>query len=295
MEAVIYYAEAEGISLERMVRKGNFNMRVKHFHNQYEIFYLIEGERRFFFDNRPYIVRGGDLILVDENVIHMTKDNDVPEFGHDRIILYVDKNKMLDLDSKFPHLNLVEFFHRHYGVFHLDFDQQTAFINFYIRLMNEFEKKDRCYKSVIEMEIILYFIRFMRENHVAAEDEISTSNNPKFQHVYQVADYISKHYTESFTLESLSAQFFISKYYLCRVFKEITGYSVNEYVNIHRIQQAKRMLEETDLNVAEVAARLGYESTSYFEKIFKRYMTISPLRYRKTLNIVTYTNKPLDA
>ncbi len=47
MEAVIYYARTDGIELERMIRKGRFNMHLKHFHNQYEIFYLLEGERRF--------------------------------------------------------------------------------------------------------------------------------------------------------------------------------------------------------------------------------------------------------
>lgn len=292
MEAVIYYAETDGVSLERMVRKGNFNMRVKHFHNQYEIFYLIEGERQFFFDNRSYLIKGGSLILVDENVIHMTKDNSVPEFGHDRIILYVDKPKMQELNDMFPHLNLVDFFHKHYGVFHLSLDQQTAFINFYHRLMEEFDQKKRNYKAMIDMEIIMYFIRFMRENHTLAQDETAISNNPKYRHVYEVADYISRHYTNTLTLDFLAGEFFISKYYLCRAFKEVTGYSVNEYANIHRIQHAKRLLEETDLSIAEIATQMGYESTTYFEKVFKSFMTVPPLRYRKTLNTVTYTNKP---
>ena len=67
MEKVTFYGEIEGISLEQMVRYGKFDMRVKHFHNQYEIFYIIEGERLFFFNNREYVARSGDLILVDTN------------------------------------------------------------------------------------------------------------------------------------------------------------------------------------------------------------------------------------
>lgn len=292
MEAVIFYAETDGISLERMVRKGKFDMRVKHFHNQYEIFYLIEGERQFFFNNRSYLVKGGDLILVDENIIHMTKDHLIPEIGHDRIILYVDRGKMQELEKKFPHLNLVDFFHAHYGVFHLSAKQQSAFIDFYVRLMKEFEQKKRNYKAVIDMEIMLYFIEFMRENHVPAREDAMNAGNAKYQHVYDAADYISKHYTQSISLDTLASRFYISKYYLCRTFKEITDYSVNEYVNIHRIQHAKRLLEETDLSISEIAHQMGYESITYFEKVFKTYMTISPLKYRKTLNIITYTNKP---
>lgn len=292
MEAVIYYAESDGISMERMVRRGNFSMRTKHFHNQYEIFYLIEGERQFFFNNRFYLVRGGSLILVDENAIHMTRDNDVPEFGHDRIILYVDKEKMRELDGIFPHMGLVDFFRNHYGVFHLNQDQQTAFLDFYRRIMHELDQKRKNYKAVIDIELLLYFIRFMRDNLAAAPDDLSASDNPKHQNAYRIAEYISTHYTQPITLDALADRFFISKYYLCRTFKEITGYSVNEYVNIHRIRQAKRLLEETDLSIRQISQQLGYESITYFEKVFKTFMTVPPLKYRKGLNTVTYANSP---
>ena len=292
MEGVIYYKETDGFSLERMIRKGSFNMRVKHFHNQYEIFYLLEGERQFIFNNRLYLVKSGSLILVDENVIHMTKANSTEEFGHDRIILYVEKEKMQEIDQKFPHLNLVNFFHNHYGVFHLSPRQQNDFIQLYIRLQNELDHKNKHFKAVVEMEIILYFIQFMRENHILAEEDFPTSSSAKYQHVYDIADYISQNFMDPLTLDELASLFFISKYYLCRTFKEVIGYSVNEYVNIHRIRHAKKLLEETNLSISEVSLQVGYKSITYFEKIFKIYMTISPLKYRKTLNTVTYTNHP---
>lgn len=293
MEAVIYYAETEGISLERMIRKGSFNMHVKHFHHQYEIFYLIEGERRFFFDNRAYLVKGGTLILVDENAIHMTLANSEKEFGHDRIILYVDKAKMRDFDNLFPNLNLVKFFREHYGVYPLSPKQQDDFIRLYNTLQDEFDNKRRNYKAMIEMDIISYFIRFMRENHIAAPEDTDGDSSLKYQNIYAVADYISENYEKNMTLDDLAGRFFLSKFYLSRTFKEITGYGVNEYVNIHRIRKATRLLEETDTSVAQIAHTLGYESTTYFEKVFKTYTTLTPLRYRKTRNTVTYTNKPM--
>ena len=66
---------------------------------------------------------------------------------------------------------------------------------------------------------------------------------------------------------------------------------VTEYTNIHRIRKAKRLLEETDMSISQIAHELGYESLTYFERMFKSFMTISPLKYRKTLNTVTYTNE----
>lgn len=290
MEAVIYYAGTDGIELERMIRKGRFNMHVKHFHNQYEIFYLLEGERQFFFDNRSYLVTSGSLILVDENAIHMTMANSDQEFGHDRIILYVERDKMKEFDRIFPNLNLVKFFRYHYGVFRLNERQQQDFINLYLRLQEEFDCKNHNYKAMIDMEVIQYFIRFMRENHKPAMERMDSNAPAKYRNICAVADYISENYRQPLPLEDLAERFYISKYYLCRTFKEITGYGINEYRNIHRIREAKRLLEETDLSVSQIAYTLGYESITYFEKVFKVHMTVSPLKYRKTLNTVTYMN-----
>ena len=99
---------------------------------------------------------------------------------------------------------------------------------------------------------------------------------------------------QNISLDELASRFFLSKYYICRVFKEITGYTVSEYINIHRVQNAKRYLEETDYSVAEISDLVGYGSMTHFEKTFKTYMTIPPLKYRKTLNIVTHTNSPAN-
>lgn len=294
MEKVTYFAQAEGIALERMVRKGKFDMRVKHFHNEYEIFYLIEGERRFFFDNRAYKIQKGSLILVDENSIHMTRAFSEDETGHDRIILYVGRDKMQELDRIFPKLNLVKFFRENYGVYQLEAKQQEEFIQFYQRLQKEMAAKDRNTQIMLDTDIVRYFISFMRSHVAHAVHSDQAENNPKYRTAYAVADYISENYTQPFTLEELAGRFFLSKYYLCRTFKEITGYGINEYTNIHRIRKAKRLLEETDMSISEIAHALGYESLTYFEKVFKTYMTLSPLKYRKTLNIVTYTNPEPD-
>lgn len=292
MEAVIYYAQTEGISLERMVRKGSFNMHVKHFHNQYEIFYLIEGKRRFFFDNRSYLVEGGNLILVDENVIHMTTSWSNQDLGHDRIILYIDKQKMQELEKYFPNLGLIRFFQQNYGVFPLTKSQQERFLSLYMALQSEFDNRKRNFKAMIDIEILRYFIDFMRENHQEPIIDIDTNGQSKYQNIYAVADFISNNFETNVSLDMLANKFFISKYYLCRTFKEITGYGINEYIHIHRIRKAKKLLEETDLSIAQIAASLGYESLTYFEKVFKNYMTLSPSRYRRTLNTVTYANTP---
>lgn len=293
MDKLIYFAETDGISIERIKRVGNFNMNVKHFHNEYEIFYLIEGKRQFFFDNRAYEIQAGSLILVNENVIHMTRDVSDEAKGHERIILYIGKEKLKELDHLFPSLNLIKFFREQCGVFHLNKEQQQQFLRLYECMTQEFDTKQPHTDTMLTLQILMYFIEFMRKNDAHKLKDVASNVSQKHQVIYTVADYISKHYTKSLSLESLSNDFFLSKYYLCRSFKEVTGYGINEYIHIHRIQRAKQLLEETNLSISEISQNLGYESLTHFEKIFKTYMTISPLKYRKTLNIVT-CDHPLD-
>ena len=294
METVIYYGETEGIALERLVRKGAFNMHTRHFHNQYEIFYLVQGERQFFFDNRPYHISGGNLILVDENVLHMTGSSMEQDIGHDRIILYIGKDKMERLDHLFPHLGLTNFFHQHYGVYQLTEQQQQEFFSLYELLAQELKQKNHGYKAMIDLSITQYLLRLMRERPALAPDQLSVCRDAN-HHISEIADYITTHYSETLSLDLLSEHFFISKYYLCRIFKKVTGYSIGEYVNLCRIRSAKRLLEESDLSITAIAAKSGFDSTTYFERVFKKYMSISPLRYRKTQNTVTYQNQSLNS
>lgn len=69
-----------------------------------------------FLQQQKFIAGKGDLILVDSNLIHMTKSTSEEDEGHNRIILYVSRKKMEEMESKFPKLNLVRFFRENYGV-----------------------------------------------------------------------------------------------------------------------------------------------------------------------------------
>ena len=211
MDTIIYYSEMDGISLEHLKRSSGYDMRSNHFHNEYEIYFLTEGERLFFFNNRAYHVKKGNLILVDTNLIHMTHATEDDTTGYTRIILYIDKSKMQQFDEKFSHLNLVSFFREHYGVYNLTQTQQERFLHMYDVLTTEFSNRSRSYKAVIEMEIIRYFIDFIRDNPklTPVKDETAVHKSSKYQTIYNIADYISDHYAEPITLDGLAGIFFI--------------------------------------------------------------------------------------
>ena len=90
MDTIIYYSEMEGISLEHLKRSSGYDMRSNHFHNEYEIYFLTEGERLFFFNNRAYQVKKGSLILVDTNLIHMTHAPEDDTTGYESFCILIN-------------------------------------------------------------------------------------------------------------------------------------------------------------------------------------------------------------
>lgn len=292
MEKVTYFGETDGISLEQMIRYEKFDMRVKHFHTQYEIFYIIEGERIFFFNHREYIARAGDLVLVNSNLIHMTKSVTGSSAGHNRIILYISRDKMKYYENLCPSLHLIQFFGDYYGIYHLNQEQQALILGLFRNVRYALTTRNRNYRTGIDLDILSWLFKLMEFVRCQHQELPHDSDNPKYQAAYSIADFLAENCEQPISLDELASRFYLSKSYICRIFKEVTGYTVREYVNIHRIRRARRYLEETDMSISEITHALGYESLTYFERMFKHYMTLSPLKYRKTLNTVTYTNQP---
>ena len=96
-----------------------------------------------------------------------------------------------------------------------------------------------------------------------------------------IEDYIKNNYNMALTLETISADFGINKYVLCRKFRNKKGITMTEYISEIKIERACRLLKESSFTVAEIALRTGYNSAKYFSAEFKKKMGVSPANYRK--------------
>ena len=98
--------------------------------------------------------------------------------------------------------------------------------------------------------------------------------------VYRVQSYVQAHINEEIHLEQVAASVGFSPAYLSRVFKEKTGTNFVTYVNQVRIDASKADLRTTDYSVSQVAQRCGFESVSYFTRVFKKFTGVTPGYYR---------------
>ncbi|MCR5387821.1 MAG: PocR ligand-binding domain-containing protein [Lachnospiraceae bacterium] len=98
--------------------------------------------------------------------------------------------------------------------------------------------------------------------------------------VRKVTQYIADHYSEHVTLTDLAERFHINQNRLSNVFTLVTGQSFNEYLNRVRVEQAKRLLTDTDYPILDVAIACGFNDQSYFTKVFKKNTGFTPKNFR---------------
>lgn len=100
--------------------------------------------------------------------------------------------------------------------------------------------------------------------------------------VVSVKKYINEHITERLSLNEVAAIFNISPSYLSQLFGKYSDTGFNEYINICKVNESKRLLTDGNFKVYEVADMLGFESSFYFSKVFKKIEGVSPTEYLNT-------------
>ncbi|MFC3039187.1 helix-turn-helix transcriptional regulator [Virgibacillus xinjiangensis] len=97
----------------------------------------------------------------------------------------------------------------------------------------------------------------------------------------QVASYIMENFAQQITLQQMAEQFHVHPSHLSRKFKQETTVTVMDYIHIHRINHAKLLFQEGNANILEVATMSGFNSSSYFNRIFKKVTNQTPSMYIK--------------
>lgn len=286
-DAILYYRRRDGITVEHMLRPSAYNMRCNHIHPEYEINFLMHGKRQLLFDNRSYMIEEGTLVLLDSSRIHMfmaaEEDSDA---YYERIILYLSKEKVEEYDRIFPELELRAFFQQHDGVYVLSPGERQRTMQMFETVMQELESEQGKSQTLVDLTIIQFFIDFWRSNRPAAYllGGNTRQKKGKASVVHDVSEHIASHFCEQLTLENLAEKFFVSESYLSRSFKDSTGVGIKEYINILRIRKAQELLEDSKLSVSEIAEAVGFESASYFGRVFQKHLAISPGQYRRDLS-----------
>lgn len=92
--------------------------------------------------------------------------------------------------------------------------------------------------------------------------------------------YISQNFSRNLTLDEVADHVHLNPAYFSTLFKQSTGSSFKEYLNMVRIEESKRLLSNTDYSIIDISLATGFEDQSYFSKVFKKYTGLTPKQYR---------------
>lgn len=143
-----------------------------------------------------------------------------------------------------------------------------------------YEKKD----PYLEIRTSCIITNLLTELYVESIKNRGNENSSNFEYpnpVKTVIEIIEQNYFRKITLEELSSITFLSPYYLLRLFKRYTGYTPGEYMNKYRLDFSKSLLLEPEMTIEQTALNLGFNTHSYFSKMFKKSSGLTPKQFRK--------------
>ena len=104
---------------------------------------------------------------------------------------------------------------------------------------------------------------------------------------YDIINYINSHHNTRIDLKTLSETFNYSESYISHMFKSSSGMTLNQYINTLRIDEAKAMLNATDMSIQEISSIIGFNDSNYFTNVFHKLVGMSPREYRN-INLYGY-------
>lgn len=249
-------------------------------HNAYEIYVLLEGERRVYIGDKVYDTCAGNAIMLAANVPHRS-EGATPYRG---ICIQFTGRQLDRYYTTQAKKQLLSCFGRE--VIPLDRNTLAELQLLLCDMLAEPERK------VFYLPAVLALFHRGPDSvteHAAegeagaAADEAEKSKNARDVRtvsVQTIESFIQENVGRIESLQQIAEHFGITKGYLCALFKKRTGITVIAYLNNIRIQEACRLLTVTEDSVEQISVRCGFQSTVYFHRLFKKMMNYTPAKYR---------------
>ena len=290
------YAPHHDFYINQAKKTDNYNMDSFHMHKMYEVYYLMEGSRKYFIDDSIYLVNAGSLVLIDADSVHKTASmGDIP---HTRIVLNFSLDFLQGFSDEVKDLDLTSIFKTKFVVLPLSFKYKLIIENILSRLVDlgnienvqntsaddedeHLTQNNLASKKLLTKLLLAELLINLKDYIGILEQKEYESHQIVNNKVDKIIKYICKHYAEDLTLTSIAEEFYISPFYLSKIFKRSTNLSIVEYINSLRIRHAKELLETTSAKIAEIAEIVGFSSSSHFSRTFKLLTGLSPQQYKK--------------
>ena len=237
-----------------------------HYHDGIEILCFYSGEGYVQSDGEKINVKSGDIAVCNSRQIHTISA--FSELKYRYIIL--KKNFLKKYNFPYKEKYLINKF------------QNKEIADFCKFICNKENETQEWYSEKAHAYLMLIAVTLFSQYTDSERIRINSNINNKTKTVIDIMDYIGDNCEKSFSLEEIAVNVGYSKYYICKIFKELANQTIIEYINRLKCSKAIEDLKSGEYTVYETANKYGFENFSYFSEIFKKYTGKSPSYFKKS-------------
>lgn len=242
-----------------------------HYHEFCKLLFLVSGQGSYFVDGKRYLLSAGDVVLIGSRSVHK------PELAegstYERIIIYVSPEYLQQMSA--PDCDLLSLFSGSHGHV-LRMKEQRRKAVFALAAKLEQDLKDEAFGRTILSQAQL--LRLLVELGRSIEDSAANLPRPSVpenRRVLEIMEYLDGNLSEEIDMDALAERFFISKYYMMRLFQRETGTTIYSYLTQKRLLKARELMN-SGMRATESCYACGFHSYSSFTRAYGKYFGTTP-------------------
>lgn len=265
--------------------KGKVETLEFHSHSYYEVYVFHGGDCQYIIDDKVINLTPGTILLMNGRSIHKARvlDN---ESEYVRSVVHFMPETIEESIAFFDCTDILSCFQEgNVGIRHVTKKENLEKITYAIEELNELsEMKD---SNGVNKEIQLGIIQLLMMIDRVSESTFSSNDlksNIKQYYTEKIIECMQQDFSKPITIESMSNKLNLSSSYMSRIFKEITGYTIMEYLMYYRFTQAKYMIEiASDEKFKDIAVACGFQNSSHFCRFIKDNTGMTPTVFKKSI------------
>lgn len=245
-----------------------------HYHPEYELTYIVKGYGYRIVGNAYEYFSEGDLVLIGSNLPHTWSSKLEDDVYSEAVVIQFSKefiSSFLKYDESILIKKMLESSDR--GIY---FEASEVVVS---KMMSLTESKgvDRILKLIsILDDLSKKQIKLIAPN--AFHNIVSKKSEMR---INKVCLFIQNNFYNKITLKEVAGLIYLTESNFCKFFKKATGKTYSDYLNEIRINEACRLLVQSEKTISQISFECGFETLSYFNRVFNTKKGITPSKYRK--------------
>ena len=248
--------KSTSLSYSRALSRG---MHAYHEHDDYELAVLLSGSGWCYLGSDVFQMEAGHIYIIPPQRVHMMSYSDQTPHAMYHIYFRTDllneihQNFGFDLEPVFRKCTAVELN-----------DELRARLDHALAISNRKPQASAIDYAIRHLLVESVLLAMARQLNLDSVPPASAISHPTVQ---ELLNFINRHFADDLSLDMLSSHTGLNRSYLCRLFRKEVGLTITEYINSVRIQNACRLLRESDLNITQISLHSGFNSTAYFHTL----------------------------